>query len=377
MKQNDDPITDLLSRIGQRPRGRGPAAPRPPRPMYLLLGLGAAIVAIGILTSFFTVQPEERAVLKRFGRVYGIADPGLHFKLPFGIDTVQKVATERVLKQEFGFRTEESAGFDRSQFTGPIPDESLMLTGDLNIIQVEWVVQYRIEEPIKFLYGMRNPTQTLRDLSESVMRRVVGNRVGSEVLTTARVDIANTAREEIQEAMDAYDNGIRVITVELQDVVPPARVQPAFNAVNEARQERERMINDANRQANQQIPRAQGTAQRTIAEAEGYATERVNRALGEAARFSAVLAEYQGVPEVTRSRLYLETLNEVLPNIGSVVVVRGEGQMSPLPLLNLREAAGAASTLRPQQETQPRNAIQEPPPMPEPDRTNRNTGRSR
>ena len=209
------------------------------------------------------------------------------------------------------------------------------------------------------------------------MRRVVGNRVGSEVLTTARVDIANTAREEIQEAMDAYDNGIRVITVELQDVVPPARVQPAFNAVNEARQERERMINDENRQANQQIPRAQGTAQRTIAEAEGYATERVNRALGEAARFSAVLAEYQGVPEVTRSRLYLETLNEVLPNIGSVVVVRGEGQMSPLPLLNLREAAGAASTLRPQQETQPRNAIQEPPPMPEPDRTNRNTGRSR
>jgi membrane protease subunit HflK len=376
MKQNDDPITDLLSRIGQRPKGRGTSAPRPPKPMYLLLGLAAAVVAIGILTSFFTVQPEERAVLKRFGRVYGIADPGLHFKLPFGIDTVQTVATERVQKQEFGFRTAESADFNQSQFTGPIPDESLMLTGDLNIIQVEWVVQYRIAEPIKYLYSMRNPDQTLRDLSESVMRRVVGNRVGSEVLTTARVEIASTAREEIQEAMNEYDNGINVITVELQDVVPPAAVQPAFNQVNEARQVLERMVNEANRQANQEIPRAQGTAQRTISEAEGYATERVNRALGEAARFSAVLAEYRGVPEVTRSRLYLETLNEILPQVGSLVVVQGEGQMSPLPLLNLRDA-NLQSTPTTQQETTSRGVSEEPPPLVEPERSPRNTGRSR
>lgn len=375
MKQNDDPITDLLSRIGQRPRGRGPSGPRPPRPMHLLLGLAAVIVAIGIFTAFFTVQPEEQAVLKRFGRVYGIAGPGLHFKLPFGIDAVQKVATERVLKQEFGFRTEESADFERSQFTGPMPDESLMLTGDLNIIVVEWVVQYRIADPIKFLYSMRDPTRTLRDLSESVMRRVVGNRVGSEVLTTARVDIANTAREEIQEAMDEYDNGIEIITVELQDVVPPERVQPAFNEVNEARQQLERMVNEANRQANEQIPRAQGTAQRTIAEAEGYATERVNRALGEAARFTAVLAEYRGVPEVTRSRLYLEALNEILPQVGSVVVVQGQGQLSPLPLLNLRDA-DAGSAARPQQEAITRGAAEQPP-APEPERSPRNTGRSR
>src|SRR5690606_15941073 len=196
-----------------------------PRRLHPVLGLAADAIVLGLMTSFFTVQPEGRAVVKRFGPVYGIADPGLHFKLPFGIDTVQHVATERVLKQEFGFRTAETAALDRSQFTGPLPDESLMLTGDLNIIQVEWVVQYRIEDPIKFLYGMRNPTQTLRDISESVMRRVVGNRVGSEVLTVARVDIASNARDEIQEAMDEYDNGIRVITVELQDVVPPPAVQ--------------------------------------------------------------------------------------------------------------------------------------------------------
>jgi membrane protease subunit HflK len=173
------------------------------------------------------------------------------------------------------------------------------------------------------------------------MRRVVGNRIGSEVLTVGRVEIANTAREEIQAAIDQYDNGIYVITVELQDVVPPPRVQPAFNEVNEARQELERMVNEANRQANQAIPRAEGTAKRVISEAEGYATERVNRALGEASRFTAVLNEYRNAPEVTRSRLYLESLGDVLPTIGSVLVTQ-EGQMSPLPLLNLRDAQPGA-----------------------------------
>ena len=164
------------------------------------------------------------------------------------------------------------------------------------------------------------------------MRRVVGNRIGSEVLTIARVEISNDAREEIQAAMNRYDNGLHIITVELQDVVPPERVQPAFNEVNEARQELERMINEANRELNQAIPRAEGTANRVIAEAEGYATERVNRALGETARFSAVLAEYRDAPEVTRSRLYLEALHTALPRIGTVVVMQ-EGQV--LPLMNL------------------------------------------
>ena len=304
----------------------------------MIAGIVALIVLWTAASSIYTVQPEERAVIKRFGNVTGIADPGLHFKLPFGVDRVQIVATERVLKQEFGFRTDANRpSNDRSQFAGGYPDESLMLTGDLNIIQVEWVVQYRISDPVKYLYGMREPAKTLRDLSESVMRRVVGNRIGSDVLTVGRIDIANAARQEIQDAMDKYDNGIRVITVQLQDVVPPQRVQPAFNKVNEARQELERMVNDATRQANEVIPKAEGSAKRTIAEAEGYATERVNRARGEAARFTSVLAEYKRVPEVTRSRLYLETLNQVLPKVGSVVVVQ-EGQVPPVPLLNLRDA---------------------------------------
>ena len=299
--------------------------------------IGAIIVLLLIWTlasSFYTVQPEERAVVKRFGEVIKITDPGLHFKLPLGIDKIQLVATERVLKQEFGFRTEGVRG-GRTQYSQKaFEDESLMLTGDLNIIDLEWVVQYRISDPIKFLYSMREPTQTLRDISESVMRRVVGNRLGSDVLTVGRVEIQQLGRDEIQEIMDRYDAGIHVITVELQDVVPPPAVQPAFNEVNEARQERERMINEAQKRVNQEIPRAEGQALRTIAEAQGYATERVNRALGESARFSAVLAEYQQVPEVTRSRLYLETLSEILPEIGQILVVQDD-QLAPLPLLNV------------------------------------------
>ena len=336
MDQNKDLIDELLARARKL---------EPPARRQIAIGLGAVLLVLLAYTSFYTVQPEEQAVVKRFGSVFAIADPGLHLKLPLGIDRVQLVATQRVLKEEFGFRTDMTGGAGTTRFAGgDFPDESLMLTGDLNIIQVEWVVQYRIGDPVKYLYGMREPLRTLRDLAESVMRRVVGNRIGSEVLTIGRVEIANTAREEIQSAMDQYDNGIRIVTVELQDVVPPERVQPAFNEVNEARQELERMVNDATRQANEAIPRAEGTAKRVISEAEGYAIGRVNRASGESARFSAVLAEYQGARAVTRSRLYLEALAQVLPQIGSVLVVQ-EGQVPPLPLLNLRDAQ-AATQLR-------------------------------
>jgi membrane protease subunit HflK len=331
-------------------QGKGDGGGKPgftmPKLNHSLFGWAAILIPLWFLWSlFYTVQPEERAVVKRFGRVIAITDPGLHFKLPFGIDTVIRVATERVLKQEFGFRTTgERTADGRTLYSDrDYPDESLMLSGDLNIIDVQWVVQYRISEPIKYLYSMREPERTLRDISESVMRRVVGNRIGSEVLTTARVQISSEARDEIENAMKRYDSGIHVITVELQDVVPPARVQPAFNEVNEARQERERMINEATKQANQAIPRAQGEANRQISQAEGYATERVNRARGETARFSAVLAEYRSAPEVTRSRMYLEALQKILPNVGSVLVVQDGQQLPPLPLLNLRDAAGSTA----------------------------------
>jgi len=330
-------LFELMKKLtgGGRGRGRSPG------------NFGGGVITIilvvlliwGAMTSFYTVQPEQRAVVKRFGSVTGITDPGLHFKIPFGIDKIQLVATERVLKQEFGFSTLKTRQGERSTYSAAqFEDESLMLTGDLNMIDVEWVVQYRIEDPIKFLYQMREPTRTLRDISESVMRRIVGNMLGSEVLTIGRVEIQQKAGDEIQEILDQYDAGIRISTVEMQDVVPPRAVQPAFNEVNEARQERERMINEAQKRVNQEIPNAEGAALRTVAEAEGYATERVNRAVGESARFSAVLHEYQQAPIVTRSRLYLETLNEMLPDIGQILVVQ-DGQMSPLPLLDVNRNA--------------------------------------
>jgi membrane protease subunit HflK len=304
---------------------------------WMVGGTLVLVIAIwGFLSLSYTVQPEERAVVKRFGKVIEITEPGLHFKMPFGVDRVQVVATERVLKQEFGFRTAHSDD-ERSEYsTEDFPDESLMLSGDLNIIDVEWVVQYRISDPVKYLYSQRDADRTLRDISESVMRRVVGNRLGSEVLTTARVAISNLARDEIQAAMAQYDNGIHIVTLELQDVVPPAAVKPAFNEVNEARQERERMINEATKRSNQELPRARGEANRVIAESQGYATERINQARGETARFNSILTEYRVAPEVTRTRMYLEALNELLPRVGSVYVAQ-EGQSSPLPLLNLNQ----------------------------------------
>lgn len=323
---------DLAELLKKLPKGGGAI-------VYLPVLL---IVLWAVFSSFYTVQPEQQAVVKRFGAVVNITDPGLHFKLPFGIDRVQRVASARVLKQEFGFRSVGQVNNRTSYSDSDFTSESLMLTGDLNVIDVEWVVQYRIQDPIKYLYQLREPDLTLRDISESVMRRVVGNRLGSEVLTVGRVEIAQGARDEIQGIMDLYDSGIHVITVELQDVVPPKAVRPAFNEVNEARQERERMINEATKRANQQIPRAEGEAQRLISEAEGYATARVNRAFGETARFRAMLVEYKTVPEVTRTRLYLETMAEILPNIGQVLMVQ-EDQVGPLPLMNVRDARQGAS----------------------------------
>lgn len=306
------------------------------RPSWIFWGLAAVTVVWGAYSTYYIVQPEERAVVKRFGAVIDQADPGLHFKLPFGIDAVQLVPTERVLKQEFGFRT-VSVGAPSAYDGEGLEAASMMLSGDLNIIKVEWVVQYKIHDPVKWLYRIREPERTLRDVSEAVMRQIVGNRLGSDVLTIGRVEISSQAREQLQSVMDGFGAGVSIITVELQDVLPTKRVQPAFNAVNIARQEQERMINEAEKRKNQVIPRAKGQANQLVAEAEGYAATRVNLAHGEAARFSAILDEYKQAPEVTRRRLYLEMVNENLPKAGQVLVVQ-DGQHGPLPLLDLGAA---------------------------------------
>jgi membrane protease subunit HflK len=310
---------------------------------WVLGALAALLVLWGAMTSFYTVQPEQRAVVKRFGAVVYQTDPGLHFKVPFGVDRVQLVPTERVLKEEFGFRTHAQEGNRAAYRTAGFDEESLTLTGDLNIIKVEWVVQYRISDAIKWLYQVREAEETLRDISEAVMRQIVGNRLGSDVLTVARADVSMQARQEIQAIMDGYKAGVHIITVELQDVLPTERVQPAFNDVNIARQERERMINEAEKRRNQVIPRVRGQANQLAAEAEGYAAERVNNAHGEVARFSAILGEYKNAPEVTRRRLYLEMIGDVLPRAGKLMVVQ-QGQQGPLPLLDLQKGAASRAT---------------------------------
>lgn len=309
--------------------------------VLVLIGIVVLIVVAAAFTSVYTVQPEGQAVVKRFGRVIDIREPGLHFKLPFGIDRQYFVPTARVLKHEFGFRTAAIDGRTAYRKAREHQDESLMLTGDLKVIDVEWVVQYRVIDPDRYLHQVHDPDKTIRDLSEAVMRRIVGNALGSDVLTEKRVQVSTQARDELQEILDSFELGVQLGTIELQDVTPPDPVKPAFNEVNQAEQEKERTINEAEKQRNQEVPRARGEARRVLEAAEGYSAERVNRSQGEAARFSAILEEYRHSPEVTRRRLYLEMIDDVLPRLGRIYVLE-EGQMSPIPLLNLDEHSPAA-----------------------------------
>jgi len=299
--------------------------------------IAAVAVLIFASSTWFTVQPEETGIVQRFGAVERTVGPGLHFKFPDGIESVRLVPTARVLKQEFGFGSIAMSSGGRTQYASgskAFKDVSLMLTGDLNVIDVQWIVQYRIEDPVRFLFRVRDSQQTIRDIAEAVMRRVVGNRLGSDVLTVGRVAVSTEVKEEMQKILSEYDTGVRLVTVELQDVTPPDPVKPAFNEVNEARQDRERTINQAQEQANREIPKARGEATRTITEAEGYAVERVNRANGEATRFRAVLSEYQRAPEVTRRRLYLEAIGSILPEASALYIVDSD-QKALLPWLRL------------------------------------------
>lgn len=306
------------------------------------IGFGAIVLLIAwtLYSSIYSVQTDGVAVIKRFGRVVGTKDPGLKMKLPFGIDRKYFIPTERVLKEEFGFRTVQP-GRQTQYRKGPSTEgESLMLTGDLNVIDVEWVVQYRILDPVKFMHQVREPVDSIRDISEAVMRRIVGNRLGSDVLTVGRVTIAAEVKAEMQQILDSYNMGIGIERIELQDVTPPESVKPAFNEVNEARQQLERLINEAEKKRNQVIPRARGEADQIIAEAEAYRAERVNQAKGEAARFTELVQAYRQAPSVTRQRLYIEMMNDVLPTVDRLYIV-DESVKGVLPLLNLENTGEA------------------------------------
>lgn len=299
------------------------------------IGVVAAFILV-VLTSWFQVGPESVAVVLRLGAYNREVPPGLHFKLPFGLETVYIVETQRQLKEEFGFRTLQ-AGVNTRYSQSNFDAESLMLTGDLNVAVVEWTVQYRIVEPQNFLFRVRDVTETFRYMAQAVMRELVGDRTINEVLTVGRTELALTAQMQLQKLCDQYETGIRVEQVILQDVTPPDEVKPAFNEVNQSQQQKETLINEARAEYNRAVPQARGVALQTIQQAEGYALDRVNRAKGEADRFAAVYQEYRKSPQVTRQRLYLETMERVLPSIGRILVVdKDAGNI--IPLLHLGDA---------------------------------------
>jgi modulator of FtsH protease HflK len=299
----------------------------------ILLGL---VLLILIFTSVKTVGPEEEGVVMYVGHYDRTVQPGLNFILPFGIEEMKKIPVQRQLKQEFGFRTSQ-AGTSTQYSKQNFGDESLMLTGDLNLANVEWVVQYRIVNSYNYLFKVRDAEKALRDMAESAMRKVVGDRTVNEVLTVGRQEVATSMEVLLQRMCDEYENGIRIDQVVLQDVNPPEPVKPSFNAVNQAQQERETLINQAESEYNRIIPRARGEADETIQLAEAYALTRVNVATGEAARFNSLFEEFVKAPEVTRKRIYLETMERILPKIGSKVIVDEKGN-SVLPLLNLDQS---------------------------------------
>ncbi len=311
---------------------------------WILLAILLGVVAFN---SIFTIKPEEVGIILRLGRYLGQendAGPGLHVKLPF-VDRLYRVPVERQLKSEFGFRSQEVGV--RSTFTEQ-PEEASMLTGDLNAAMVEWVVQYRIVDAYRYLFRVRNVESTLRDMSEAVMRKVVGDRTVNEVLTVGRAEIEDQVALQLQDLCDQYENGIRVDQVVLQSINPPDPVKPSFNEVNQAEQELERLINEAQSEYNKLIPRAEGEALQTVQQAEGYALDRVNRAEGDAQRFAALYAEYRKAPEVTRKRMYLETMNKVLQQAGRTLVV--DDQIEGLtPLLGGvdRDTAVRATAVQP------------------------------
>ncbi len=306
-------------------------------PKIVITAIAVLIGVVVLLDSFYQVQPEEVGVIRRFGRyLEPPTGPGLNFKLPF-VDRVVKVPVQRQLKQEFGFQT-LTPGVRTTYSPQDFLGQSLMLTGDLNVAVVEWIVQYRVSDPYLYLFRVRNVENTFRDMTEAVMRRVVGDRTVTEVLTVGRQEIESTVQVLLQEMCNEYETGITIDQVVLQDVNPPDPVKPSWDEVNQAQQQRDRLINEAQGEYNRVIPRAQGEAQQTILQAEGYSLDRVNRAEGDAARFKALYEAYRQAPTVTRRRMYLETMAKVLPKMGGKLFIDSdaEGVMPLLPLETLR-----------------------------------------
>ena len=296
------------------------------------------IIAVMALTTFYTIKQDEVGIVQLFGRYVRTTQPGLNFKLPLGIEKVTKVNVKRISTEEFGFTSARTDPRSRFQSGSDNANVSLMLTGDLNVAVVPWIVQYRVKDPYNFLFKVRNVKRILVDMSEASMRLVVGDRSINEVISK-RDEIAVEAREQLQKELDQAETGIHIVTIEMKRTNVPAKVQPSFNEVNQATQEKEQMIYQANEEYNKSIPAARGEADRTIKTAEGYALNRVNRAKGDASRFTAQYEQYIKAKDVTKRRMYLETLRELFPRLGPKYIIDAN-QKNFLPLLNLGKQIG-------------------------------------
>ena len=306
----------------------------------LLWALLAVVLIFGLITSIYTVEAESEGVILRFGKAKEEkVKPGLHLKLPFGIDDVYVLPVERQLKQEYGFATE--GGTNSNQFSDRRgrDREKSMVTGDLNAAEVEWIVQYRITDPKRYLFEVHDPEGTLRNISESVMRTMVGDRTVDEVITVGRQEIEKNAKIMLRALVKKYELGIEIDQIQLKNVNPPLPVQASFNEVNQAEQEKARMINEAQGQYNKEVYVAEGVKDQNIEAAEGYALKRVNEAEGDVARFVAVLKEFEKAPEITKTRLYLEAMSEVVPQMGKKIII-DEDASQVLPLLQLQTNQG-------------------------------------
>ncbi len=302
-------------------------------PKWLVIVPIAIFVGYGVLSSYYTVGPESVAVVQRFGKFKEIAEPGLHFKIPYSIDTATIVPVRRQLKLEFGFSSPNATNESQA---GAEPElERDMVTGDLNAAQVEWILQYSISSPKDYLFGFRAPGATIRDLTESVVCQVIGDRTVDEVLTIGRTEIESGALLKLKDILVKLNMGINAEQIQLKDVNPPAAVQRSFEEVNRAQQERETLINQANGEYNQVIPKARGLADQRISGAEGFAIQRINQAEGDVARFKELLIQHDKAPAITKRRLYLETMNQVLPQIGSKILIDEDAKQF-LPLMNLK-----------------------------------------
>jgi membrane protease subunit HflK len=291
----------------------------------------AVLILRGIFACFYTIKPNEQGIILRFGKYARTAEPGLNFKIPY-MEDMKRVDVKTIRKEEFGFRTrmpDENTVFDKRGYDR----ESLMLTGDKNVIEVAWIVQYTVSKPDDFLFQVRNVQQAVRDNSETVVRRIVGNMDFDYVLGN-RTKLASMAKQKLQEDLDKLKSGVLIVTLQLLDITPTDEVKPAFNEVNEADQDMKRLVNEAEEQQNRVIPKARGSAKQMIEEAHGYAAQRINDAKGETARFTAIAAEYAKAKEVTRQRMYLETMQKILPEVSHLYVMDSSGQ-PVLPFLNL------------------------------------------